>query len=276
MSSRRLGFWCRFAGQPGVDPPRHFWQTNGPMANLPRGFIFRNRRWFLAGLAVLVFVGFAPFTRPVAERLALLLNGHAGGPGLAFWRHACYGLAAVLIGIGAFLRTWGSAYLGAYVVQDRQLHTERLVGDGPYRRTRNPLYFGNMFMVVGLGCLLDLPALLVLVFGMWILVRLFIRDEEAGLEESGGESYRAYRAAVPRLLPSWRPRVPSAGARPRWLQGFCGESMLWALAIVTLILAVTLNRAWFGRHLLIGLVIALPLYLWARRHTKKQAATGQA
>ncbi len=243
------------------------------MDSTPRGFFFRNRRWFLLVLAVVVFLGFRPsFSHPTAEQSARLLETYAGGPVLAFWRHAVYGLAAVLIGLGALWRTWGSAYLGTNVVQDRRMHTDRLVGDGPYRRTRNPLYFGNMLMVLGLGLLLSPLPYAIFVVGMWILVRLFIRDEEAGLEASGGESYRAYRAAVPRMLPSWRPRIPAAGAQPRWLQGFCGEALLWMLAIIVAGMAISLDPAWLRAHLLWGLVIAFPLFFWARRSSKKQAA----
>jgi len=253
-----------------------FCQTVAAMESPRRDFYFRNRRWLLLLLLLIVFGGFAPFREPSAEWLARLLDGYAGGPSLDFWRHAVYGLAAAFIALGALWRTWGSSYLGTNVVQDRQMHTDRLVGDGPYRRTRNPLYFGNMLMVLGLGFLLSPMALAILFVGMWILVRLFIRDEEAGFEESGGESYRAYRSAVPRMFPSWRARIPAAGARPRWLQGFCGEALLWMLAIYVAAMAATLNPVWLHDRLLWGLAIAIPLFIWARYRTKKQAsATGQ-
>jgi protein-S-isoprenylcysteine O-methyltransferase Ste14 len=247
------------------------------MDTAPRGFFFRNRRWLLLVLALIVFLGFRPaFSHPTAEQLARLLETYAGGPALAFWRHAAYGLAAVLIGLGALWRTWGSAYLGTNVVQDRQMHTNRLVADGPYRRTRNPLYFGNMLMVLGLGLLISPLPYAILVVGMWILVRLFIRDEEAGLEESGGDSYRAYRAAVPRMFPSWRARIQAAGAHPRWLQGFCGEVFLWVLAILVAGKAVTLNPAVFQGRGLLAVAIAIPLYIWARHNSKKQTETRSA
>jgi protein-S-isoprenylcysteine O-methyltransferase Ste14 len=246
------------------------------MGTQRRDFIFRNRRLFLLALAAVTVAGTFLLPLSTGERLARFLNDHVTGPGLEFWTHTVYGLAAVLIGLGAFWRTWGSAYLGTHVVQDRQMHTDRLVGDGPYRHTRNPLYFGNMLMVFGLGILIGPLGYLILVVGMWILVRLFIRDEELGLEESGGESFRAYRAAVPRLAPSWSPRIPPAGAHPRWLQGFCGEGFLWMLAFLTAALAVTLDPIWFHQRGLWAFVIVLPLYVWARRYTKKQAATGSA
>ncbi|MDE3136050.1 MAG: isoprenylcysteine carboxylmethyltransferase family protein [Acidobacteriota bacterium] len=209
----------------------------------------------------------------MAEWLARLLHGYAASVSLDVWRHAVYSLAAVLITLGAVWRTWGSAYLGTNVVQDRKMHTDRLVGDGPYRRTRNPLYLGNLFLVLGLGLLLGPLAYVILVVGMWVLVRLFIRDEEAGLEASSGESYRAYLSAVPRIFPSWRPRIPAGGAKPRWVQGFCGESFLWMLAIVTAGSGISLNPAWLQHRLLWGFLIALPLFVWARRGSRKQAVT---
>jgi protein-S-isoprenylcysteine O-methyltransferase Ste14 len=246
------------------------------MDDTRRDFYFRNRRWFLILLFLIVFVGFAPFRETTVERLAHFLYGYFGGSGLDVWQHVVYGLAAVLIGLGALWRSWGSAYLGTNVVQDRQMHTDRLVGDGPYRRSRNPLYFGNMLLVLGLGFLLSPLPYAILVVGMWILVRLFIRDEEAGLEASGGESYRAYRAAVPRMIPSWRARIPAAGARPRWLQGFCGESLLWALAVAVGGSAISLPSVWLRHRLLWAMVIAFPLFLWARRSSKKHATAGSA
>jgi len=43
------------------------------------------------------------------------------------------------------------AYLHSSVVHDSQLHSDRLVADGPYRRVRNPLYLGNILLAFGLG-----------------------------------------------------------------------------------------------------------------------------
>ena len=78
--------------------------------------------------------------------LAHFLSTHTGEPSPGFWLHAIYGLAA-LIGLRAFRRTWGSAYLGAKVVKDKQLHTDQLAEDGPFLRTRSPLYLGNLLMI---------------------------------------------------------------------------------------------------------------------------------
>ncbi len=241
------------------------------MESARRDFFFRNRRWFLLALFVLVFFGMGFVSAPVGERLAHFFASHVPGTSLALWRHAAYAVSAALVALGAFWRTWGTSYLTTSVVQDRQMHTDRLLADGPYRYSRNPLYFGNILFSIGIGMLLVPIACLVLIIGMWILVRLFIRDEEAGLEATKAESYRAYRAAVPRLFPAFRARIPAAGARPRWLQGFCGEALLWALAVAETGMAVTLDPAWLHDRLLWAFVIALGLYLWARSSTRKPA-----
>jgi len=48
--------------------------------------------------------------------------------------------AALLLAFAAFIRTWASSYLHARVVYAATVKTDSLVGDGPYRQVRNPLY----------------------------------------------------------------------------------------------------------------------------------------
>ena len=115
---------------------------------------------------------------------------------------------AFLVFLSAGLRTWAAAYLRTDIVHDTSQHSDALVADGPFRYTRNPLYFGNLPMAVGIGVLASRLGFVFLVAANWIFVyRLILREEEA-LRQSQGESYRAYQQAVPRFWPSLRPRVP--------------------------------------------------------------------
>src|SRR5262249_6795518 len=57
--------------------------------------------------------------------------------------HVVFGVGALLVVIAVAIRSWGTAYLRSEVVHDAALHSEGLVADGPYRRVRNPIYFGN-------------------------------------------------------------------------------------------------------------------------------------
>jgi protein-S-isoprenylcysteine O-methyltransferase Ste14 len=83
--------------------------------------------------------------------------------------------------------------------------TQRLVAVGPYRLVRNPMITGVALMLAGEA----------LWFGSWAVALWacafvavnhvwFVLVEEPGLERRFGESYRAYKAAVPRWLPRWQ------------------------------------------------------------------------
>ena len=127
-------------------------------------------------------------------------------------------LAAIPLIAAAFLRTWASAYLRSEVVYAANIQTKSLVADGPYRHVRNPLYFGNFLMAIGLGAMTSRVGFFVLTLGMlWFCYRLILR-EEAELSTVQGESYAQYRKAIPRFWPALRARVPADQAKPTGLR----------------------------------------------------------
>lgn len=77
----------------------------------------------------------------------------------------------------------------------------RLVTEGPFRRSRNPLYVSHVALVAGLGLTLASPwtifLLPALVFG---LTRLAIEPEERHLTRKFGSEYEAYVAQTRRWL----------------------------------------------------------------------------
>lgn len=86
--------------------------------------------------------------------------------------------------------------------------TRRLVAVGPYRHVRNPMISGVLLMLTG-EALLWRSGVLALWAGAFLLINhaYFLLSEEPGLERRFGESYRVYRAHVPRWLPRptpWR------------------------------------------------------------------------
>ncbi len=161
------------------------------------------------------------------------------------WMRVVYLAGAALTFTGAILRTWGTSYLKATVMRDFKLHSDRLVADGPYRYVRNPLYFGNILMSIGMGLTASRTGFFVLMIGMTVVVMRLILREEAELSAAQGESYRAYCAAVPRLIPSLTPRLPSAGGTPNWVDGFLGEMMIWGFGAAVVVLALTSNGRTF-------------------------------
>lgn len=76
-----------------------------------------------------------------------------------------------------------------------------LVTDGPYRRTRNPMYLGMASLFLGLTLSVGLLwGLAVLPLVMGVIDIWVVRPEEKHLEQVHGDAYRSYRSEVPRWL----------------------------------------------------------------------------
>ena len=77
---------------------------------------------------------------------------------------------------------------------------------GPYRHVRNPMISGVALILAG-EALLWRSGALALWLGVFFVINhtYFLLSEEPGLERRFGESYRAYRANVPRWIPRARP-----------------------------------------------------------------------
>jgi len=161
-----------------------------------------------------------------------------------------FALATVLLVVAALIRTWASSYLNANVVYAAEVKSASLVADGPYRHTRNPLYFGNVFLAVGMGAMMSRIGFFAGVAAMLAFCyRLIFREEselEANLLEANqGEQYNRYRKAVPRLWPALWPKTASAGGQPHWTAGFKSEFWCWGFAIGVAAFAITLNTTAF-------------------------------
>jgi hypothetical protein len=159
--------------------------------------------------------------------------------------------------VAALVRAWGSAYLGREVVHDHAVHSEALKADGPYRHVRNPLYFGNVLMSWAVGLFAPLIGWPLMVIGIPIFCYRLIGREEAGLEAEQGESYRAYKRAVPRLWPSLRARIPASEVKPDWMNGLAAEAFFISFALGVIGFAISLNVLWFYAGWL-----ASPLLSW--------------
>ena len=215
--------------------------TNGMKAT---DWEFRNRALLLGVIYGLTFPLYA-------------LDRHNAGLAIANWiapalrmsphlaSRFLFFIGAALLTTAAFFRTWASSYLRAEVVYAASVRTESLVADGPYRRTRNPLYFGNVIMATGLGLMMNRIGCPLAILATVVFCYRLILREEAELGEIQGGRYQAYRHAVPRLWPSLRPRINAAGGQPRWAEGFKAEFWCWGFAASVLAFAATLSIAAF-------------------------------
>jgi hypothetical protein len=133
------------------------------------------------------------------------------------------------------------------------MHGEMMLADGPYRRTRNPLYLGTILHIFGLAILMPPSGAIFCVALIWLLnVRLALA-EEPFLTERFGEAYVQYRKAVPRFLPAPTPQVPAAGKRAQWLQGLLGEIYVVGVVITYAVFGWSFNAMTMTRGVLISL-----------------------
>lgn len=204
-------------------------------------FEFKYRFWIFGALFCVAFSSYSIDHQNTGAMLAEWIARLRGSAATTMDYHAIFAVAALFCIAAALVRTWGTAYLDPEVMVDMQMHSSRLVADGPYRYVRNPLYFGNILLAIGFGLMASRIGFAVLVLGMVAFDYRLILREEAGIAASQGDSFRAYCAAVPRLLPALRPKLPTGGGVPNWRGGLLGEAFMWVMAAAVLAFAITLN-----------------------------------
>lgn len=133
------------------------------------------------------------------------------------WPAALYGVEALLQQGAPRIHGWALAILawgylqyrwvGAYRKREGgggpgiSIPPEHIVGSGPYRFVRNPMYAGHLIFLAGLALALGswIAAVVLALHALWFDRR--VREDEARLEALFGEPYRAYRHRVKRWVP---------------------------------------------------------------------------
>ena len=231
-------------------------------------FEFRQRFWFIMAIFCVGFWLYSVDHTNASVALARLILHHPDENSLLFDRcvRGFFALGTLIVALAAWIRSWAEAYLHSSIVHDAALHSDQLVADGPFRHLRNPLYLGTILLAVGISVLASRAGFLVMAIGMFLFTYRLILREEATLLQSQGESYRRYFDAVPRLLPSLRPRVPASGAKPDWRDGFGGEIFMWAGAAAMAVFTVTLSLLYFWIVFGVGFAVYfLQAFLRTRR-----------
>ena len=169
-------------------------------------------------------------------------------------------IALLLTGLGAWLRVWGAAYVGSSIVKSPRMHGETMLADGPYRRTRNPLYLGTLLHTLGVTLLMPPSGAVFSVLLLWIFQVRLALAEEPFLATQFGHAYLEYKKRVPRFLPTLKAQIAAAGAHPHWVQALLGEVYFVAVFLVLAIFGWSFN----AQPLRQGLIISIGLALVAR------------
>ncbi len=183
--------------------------------------------------------------------------------------------AAILCAlVGAWLRTWGAAYLGSSIVKSSAMHSaaeekaDGILTDGPFGYLRNPLYVGTFLHTLAISLLMPRSGAIFAIAAIATLQLWLIHGEEGFLTAKLGEPYKAYCALVPRLVPTLRRKVAATGLAPRWGQALVGEVSFWGVGLSFAALGWRYNAS----LLVQCLVVSVGLSIVARAFIGKPAA----
>ena len=166
-------------------------------------------------------------------------------------------LRAVVIGL-AYIRRGG---------RKKEITADRLVADGVFAHSRNPLYVGNFLIVCGLTIMWNSLPAYVLVLGILAVSFLsIVQAEERFLAARFGAEYADYCARVPRFVPNFRNfRQTLARFEFNWkrlVRKEYGTMFAWVTVAIA-VFAIEKAR-WSGFHAAAGRVeIAFALWLVA-------------
>lgn len=159
--------------------------------------------------------------------------------------------------VGTFFRVWGTAYLGSQVVQSQAMHAQGIVAAGPYRRLRNPLYFGSFVFGLGISILMPLSGAIFFIIASFLQLYRLILREEPYLTAQQGKSYLDYKARVPRLFPTLVAKIPASTAQSHWPLAVAGETFYVATTLCFLVLAWRYNAGLMSQAVLICFGLSL-------------------
>jgi len=184
-----------------------------------------------------------------------------------------YYLIPVILGLlitvsGQVLR--GATIGLAYIIRggkDGKVHADELVTGGMFQHARNPLYVGNILMLLGVGILSNSLIYVLIVMPLFLVIyHAIVLAEENFLRNKFGAAFEAYTQKVNRWIPNFR-GVSSTfkGSKfnaKRWMIKEYGTQYVWLSGITLILLFKYPQLTHYDRHLRnILLSVILPLIL---------------
>ena len=193
-------------------------------------FMFRYRNAVFPVVLVALFLAFRPQWPRGSEPLDNLLDA--------------VGVFVAMLGQLMRIAVIGYAYIVRGGRQGR-VYAEGLVTEGFFAHSRNPLYLGNILVLLGLFLIHNNPSVYIIGLPFFVVGYMaIVAAEEAFLGEKFGAGYDAYRAAVPRWFPRLRRiRESLAGMRFNWRRVILreyGSTYAWMAGAIVLMIADTL------------------------------------
>ncbi len=117
-------------------------------------------------------------------------------------------IGGILVLIGATYALWSiiSQLTRARGTPLPMMATQKLLIDGPFKQSRNPMGFGAITMYLGMAIVVgSLSSMIVVIFFLILLILWIKKVEEKELEIRFGQDYVVYKKTTPFMLPRpWR------------------------------------------------------------------------
>jgi protein-S-isoprenylcysteine O-methyltransferase Ste14 len=165
----------------------------------------------------------------------------------------------------------------AYIIRggkDGKVYADDLVTQGIFNHCRNPLYVGNILMLVGVGVLSNSLIYVAAIIPLFLLIyHAIVLAEENFLRNKFGESYAAYCKKVNRWIPSFAHMSGTFKSMTfkwkRWILKEYNTQYVWLTGIALLLLfqyPQLTDGDTHVRNILLGIILPLLLlvYLFVR------------
>ena len=191
-------------------------------------FFFRHRNFVFIFLYLALFIPSAPLFR----------QEHFGD-------HFYY----IPIILGLFTTISGQLIRGmtiglAYIVRggkDKKVYAENLVTEGMFNHCRNPLYVGNILMLVGVGILSNSLLYIAIFIPLFLFIyQAIVLAEENFLRNKFGEGFNTYCKNVNRWIPRFKGLSSTFSSMKfkwkRWILKEYNTQYVWMTGIVLVLL----------------------------------------
>ena len=188
--------------------------------------------------------------------------------------------------IGLFITIFGQLIRGvaislAYIVRggrDKNVYAEDLVTEGFFNHGRNPLYVGNILMLVGVGILMNSVVFMCIFIPLFLFIyQAIVLAEENFLRNKFGAQFDAYCARVNRWWINFNGIGNTIGSMAfngkRWLIKEYNTQTVWLLGIVVILLfyypQLTNGDTVLRDKIGITALVVLAAYYFTIRYLKK-------
>ena len=228
-------------------------------------FFFKYRNWLFIILYLLLFVPSPP------------LFGEKTFGQYYYWWPIIIGLVITITGQAIRGATIGLAYIirGG---KEGKVYAEELVTTGIFSHCRNPLYVGNILMLLGVGVLSNSLLYVTVIMPLFMVIyQAIVLAEENFLRNKFGDSFNQYCSRVNRWIPSLKGISSTFNSMhfkwKRWILKEYNTQYVWLTGIVLILLFKYPQLTDFNeqkRNLLLAIFLPLLLLIYLLvRYLKK-------